>query len=634
MKLRRAPSRALSGALSGALLWGSLAAGCGGRPVERTAPAPQCGDEIPPEAATGRRDVALATSARFMAGAANPYAAAAGHDVLAEGGSAVDAAVAMAMMLTLVEPQSSGLGGGAFLLRYDAAERKVEAYDGRETAPATARPDMFADLIGPSGARDFKAHMSAVVSGKSVGVPGLLKMLALAHEQHGKLPWARLLAPAIARAKAGFVVSPRLTGLLDDEARLPADLQLCNQPRAGEYFCPDGAPLQPGAVRKNPALAALLEAIAERGPEALYSGQVARDIVAAVNGAPRMPGQISVKDLEGYAAEVRAPICKILGAAERLHTVCGMPPPTSGGIAVIQIMGVLRQLIDGEPLEDGLAAHLLAEAGRVAYADRDRYVADPKAMTIDPEQLITDEYLRRRAQAIRGDDTTGPVAPIDLGAHLGDDASPELPSTSHMVAADAEGNVISMTASIEYAFGSRIFVHGFLLNNELTDFSFLPKDAEGRPVANRVEAGKRPRSSMAPMIVLDGDGRFVLAAGSPGGSRIIGYVAQTLFEVLYRGKDVQAAINTPHVVNRNDVCTEVEAPSEGQADQVKALVEALKARGHGVKVRDLNSGLHALRRVEGGYQGGADPRREGMLYGDGHPPPADPADDLPKTTQP
>lgn len=622
--------------------------GCGGgqtasdtRPEAKAEPpaqeakakaAPKCDDEVPPEGDTGRRHVPLARSKEFMAGAANPYAAAAGHEVLAEGGSAVDAAVTMAMVLTLVEPQSSGLGGGGFLLHYNAGDQKITAFDGRETAPAAAKPDMFAHLIGPSGKRDFKAHMGGVVSGRSVGVPGLLRMLAMAHERHGKLPWSRLMTPAIRLAEQGFVVSPRMYGLLKSEGQYPKELQLCSQPSARDYFCPGGKALTPGTVRTNPALAALLTDIAEKGPDALYTGKVAQDIVDAVAKAPRMPGSLTVADLEGYVPVAREPICRDHGPktdGKSRYTVCGMPPPTSGGIAVIQMLGILDHLALGEMSETD-AAHYIAEVGRVAYADRNQYVADPKAMTVDPARLIDETYLKSRAEAISKDESTGPVKPIELSQHLGRDASPELPSTSHLVAADKDGNVISMTASIEHAFGSRIFVHGFLLNNELTDFSFLPKDAEGRPVANRVEGGKRPRSSMAPMIVLDGrTGAFELAAGSPGGSRIIGYVAQTLFEVLHRGKDPQAAVNAAHVLNRNGACTEVETPLKGQEHHIKGIVDGLKARGHGVKITDLNSGLHALRKTADGYEGGADPRREGMFYGDTAPPPAQPESDLP-----
>lgn len=602
---------------------------------EGEGPQVQCGADLPPEGDTGRRAVKLARSKEFMAGAANPYAAKAGHDVLAEGGSAVDAAVAMAMVLTLVEPQSSGLGGGGFLLHYDAAEKKVRAYDGRETAPAAATPDMFAELIGPSGKRDFKAHMSGVVSGRSVGVPGLLRMLALAQAKHGKLPWKRLMAPAIRLATEGFVVSPRLVGLIEADMKMPEPLRLCSQPSAKGYFCPEGKPLVPGTVRKNPALAALLVAIAERGPDALYTGAIAKDIVEAVQRAPRMPGALSIKDMNDYQPVIREPICIDHGPeadGKRRHRVCGMPPPTSGGIAVIQILGILDRL-HTEGMGDGLSAHLLADAGRAAYADRNQFVADPRAMTVDPMRLVNEGYLKARAEAIDQARTTGPVQPVQLeeAGALGRDDSPELPSTSHLVAVDKEGNAVSMTASIEHAFGSRIFVHGVLLNNQLTDFSFLPTDEAGRPKANRVEGGKRPRSSMAPMLILDGrDGTFEMAVGSPGGSRIIGYVAQVLFEVLHRGKDVQAAIDAPHVLNRNDACTEVERPIKGGEARAQALVEALQARGHGVKVTTLNSGLHALRKTPEGYEGGADPRREGMLYGDGAPPPEQPAVDLPQ----
>ena len=516
-------------------------------------------------------------------------------------------------------------GGGAFLVWYDAESGELTTLDGRETAPLAADPRQFQDDAGePLGFFD------AVVGGLSVGTPGTPKLMEEAHRRWGRANWPGLFDEAIALAEDGFTVSPRLAELVAGDSE-----RLQRFPDTAGYFFPEGTAIAAGDRLTNPDYAETLRLIAEGGSRAFYTGVIAEEIVATVRGAEGNPGRLSTADLALYQVKERPAVC----AAYRAHEVCGMGPPSSGALTVGQILGMLDSYDLATLGPDSAEAwRLIGDASRLAFADRGRYMADTDFVPVPVAGLVAPDYLASRAELLAGDDALPEVAPgapeWDHAMRLADDESIEFPSTSHISIVDADGNALSMTTTIENGFGSRLMAAGFLLNNELTDFSFLPKDAEGRPVANRVEAGKRPRSSMAPMIVLDGDGRFVLAAGSPGGSRIIGYVAQTLFEVLYRGKDVQAAVDAPHVVNRNDVCTEVEAPSEGQADQVKALVEALKARGHGVKVRDLNSGLHALRRVEGGYQGGADPRREGMLYGDGHPPPADPADDLPKTTQP
>ena len=560
-------------------------------------------EDIPPEAATGLRQLSGVRAERQMIASANPYASEAGLEMLRAGGSAVDAAVAIALVLTLVEPQSSGIGGGAFLLHYDAQGGRVQSYDGREVAPASARPDMF--LVGGAP----RGFLDAVIGGLSVGVPGELRMLELAHRTHGKLPWSRLFEPAIRLAEEGFVLSERLHQLL------ALDERLARMAGAGTYFYqPDGTPKPVGTVLKNPELGATLRAVASGGADAFHRGEIARDMVAAVRKAPRNPSGMTLADVEGYRAVERPAVCM----SYRSWKVCGMPPPSSGGVTTLEILGLLERFDMSAWKERSVeSAHLFAEAGRLAYADRDRYLADPDFVKVPSDGLLDRAYLARRSKLIDPQRAAGLVGPgevVDGGAlRWGDDASGDLPSTSHLVVVDDAGNVVSMTASIESAFGSHLMVRGFLLNNELTDFSFLP-EVDGKPVANRVEPGKRPRSSMAPVLVLDAEGRFLLALGSPGGSRIIAYVARTLVQILDGGLEPQLAIARPNVANRNGV-TEIERMPGAEA-WAATLEAALAGRGHQVKVGDLNSGLQAIMRVEGGYVGGADPRREGVVVGD------------------
>jgi gamma-glutamyltranspeptidase/glutathione hydrolase len=522
--------------------------------------------------------------------------------MLEAGGSAVDAAVAMAVTLSLVEPQSSGIGGGAFLLHWDGPARTLQAYDGRETAPAAATGDQFLDSQGrPRRFRD------AVIGGLSVGVPGLLRMLELAHRAHGKLPWKRLFEPAIALAEQGFAISPRLHELLALRRSLSRVA-----PASSHYYRPDGTPKPVGSVLVNRPYAATLRVVADQGADGFYRGSVARDIVAAVRGAATNPGRITLEDLERYRPVEREPLC----APYRKVQVCTVPPP-AGGATTLQILGLLERFDLGQqPADSVTLAHLLAEAGRLAYADRDQYFADPAFVDVPIDGLLDRPYLARRARLIRTDRSMGKAAPGVPGGSgtrgYAPDASLELPSTTHLVAVDGAGHAVSMTASIESAFGSHLMVGGFLLNNELTDFSFLPSRG-GRPVANRVQPGKRPRSSMAPVIVLDEKGeQFVLAIGAPGGSRIPAYVARSLTAVLDLGLDVQQAVALPHVVNRNGA-TELERYTlqPAWAGQARAGLEAL---GHDVVIRDLNSGLHGIMRMpDGRLVGGVDPRREGQV---------------------
>jgi gamma-glutamyltranspeptidase/glutathione hydrolase len=533
-----------------------------------------------------------------MVAAAHPHASQAGLDMLRAGGSALDAAIAAQMVLNLVEPQSSGIGGGAFVLHWDEAARRVSAYDGRETAPAAARPDRF---LQPDG-RPLPIG-EAINSGRSVGVPGLLRVLHLAHARHGRLPWAWLFEPAIRLAEEGFAVSARL------HAQIRADPFLPRHAATRAYFyLPDASPLPVGFRLTNPQFAAVLRQVALQGPDAFYLGPVARDIAAAVAAHPS-PGDLTVQDLAAYRALEREPIC----GAYRGYRICGMPPPSSGGIAVLAILGVLERfaLARLRPGSSG-AAHLFAEAGRLAYADRDRYVADPDFMPVPSAGLIDPRYLRERATLIDPGKSMVralPGTPPGARAAAGADATVEASGTSHVSVVDGQGNAVALTTTIESPFGSRILVHGFLLNNELTDFSPLP-DAGARLAANRVEPGKRPRSSMSPSLVFTPGGGFFMTLGSPGGSAIINYVAKTLVGVLDWKLDIQQAIAAPNMGSRNGA-TEIE---KGTA--LEGIAGALRALGHPVEAIELNSGLHGIVRTPQGLAGGADPRREGVALGD------------------
>ena len=595
----------------------ALLPACGAGPPETKAPAPpeSAVEDVAPEASTGVRLRAPVYARRHMVVAPNPHASRAGDAMLARGGSAIDAVVAMAVMLTLVEPQSSGIGGGGFLVHFDAAQpqaRRVETYDGRETAPAAAGPDLFLDADGAP-----LPFFEAVASGRSVGVPGLLRMLALAHAEHGHLPWADLFPPAIALAEQGFEISPRLHRLLERDAQHPIAeaLKLRDQPVAGRYFYDEQGNARPVGHRLvNAPLAAVLRKVAEQGPDAFYTGPIAHDIAYAVRNAPRMPGGMTVDDLAGYKARKRPALC----GPYRKWMLCSMPPPTSGGITLLQMLGMLAYVDIGRLLPHGPALiHLFSEAGRLAYADRGLWIADPDFVDVPTQALLDPRYIESRAALISLGRRLEPVEPGPIQAaassSLAPDTSPERPSTSHMVAVDAGGRVASMTASIEGAFGSRQMVHGFLLNNELTDFSF-PPERDGRPIQNRVEPGKRPRSSMTPLIVLDETGqRFEAALGSAGGSRIIPYVARTLIFMLDYGMDVQRAMAGPHSLCRGKA-VELERDPAYTA-WIERVAPALRALGHTVEVGPLNSGLHGIRRRGFGYEGGADPRREGLVLG-------------------
>ncbi len=550
-----------------------------------------------PEAATGYIEKKAFTASEYMVVAANPYASWAGKRMIEQGGSAIDAAVAVQAMLSLVEPQSSGIGGGAFILYWDNENKVLHTFDGRETAPEAVNAHWFMQGNEPMD------WLDAVVGGKSVGVPGALKALELAHGEFGQLDWKTLFTDTIELANKGFPVSPRLAKLV----ALDYHPGLKEFPASATYFFPGGNPLKEGYVRTNRKLAKSLTGIAENGSDYLYTGPLAEKIVKAVNASPINPGKLSVDDLAAYQAIKRQPVC----GNYREKRICGMAPPSSGGINVYQILKLLEGHNLNEYGPDSTEfANVFAQASALTYADRERYVADTDFTHLPYAALINPAYLARRAQSIQADakwQTARPGAPY-AQAQITTGMSGEQPNTSHISIVDKNGNAISMTTSIEFMFGSGLMVGGFMLNNQLTDFSFVPTKHRF-PVLNRVEPGKRPRSAMSPTMVFDQHGKLEMVVGSPGGSRIISYVAQTLIGVIDFGLDMQQAINLPKITNRNDY-TALEAGTP-----VTALEAPLKALGHKVKVQDLNSGLHGIQRKGNKLVGGADPRREGIAVG-------------------
>lgn len=538
-----------------------------------------------------------------MVVAADPRAVEAGLSMLREGGTATDAAIAAMMVLGLVEPQSAGLGGGGFLVAYDGASERIEAFDGRERAPMGATPDMF--LTADGAPMPFR---EAVASGRSIGTPSLVAMLKLAHERNGRLPWPRLFEPAIALAENGFAVSPRFHLSLTRAGALLRD-----DPNARAYFFTDaGAPLPVGFVRTNPDYAATLRAIQTQGPRALSQGPIAEDIVAAVQRAPRA-GTLSLQDLREYRPRRLAPVC----GGYRTYRVCSMPPPSSGGIAVISILalyGEARPTPGDAGDADDWAAFMWAS--RLAYADRDYYVADDEYVPVPTEALISPRYLAHRAEQIdlsraprtveRGDPSVV-VGGQSLAERWGRDAPQAESGTTHLSVVDGFGNAVALTASIEAPYGAQRMVRGFLLNNQLTDFSLRPTIG-GLPVANAVAPGKRPRSSMAPTIVTDLDGELVAVIGSPGGSGIIAYVARTLIGILDWGQSMQEAVATGNVVAASPI-TRIET-----ARLAPGLQESLSSRGWRLlAIASEESGLHGIRVTPDGLDGGADPRREGAV---------------------
>ena len=535
----------------------------------------------------------------WMVTAANPLAVQAGARVLEQGGSAADAMIAVQAVLGLVEPQSSGLGGGAFLVWYDAATGTLTTLDARETAPMAATPTLFQYADGTP--MDF---MPAVVGGRSVGTPGTPALLEAAHRRWGRANWSGLFDDAIALAQNGFTVSPRLAQLVAEGGET---LQRYSRTRA--YFQPDGQPIAAGTTLTNAAYADTLRTLQREGAAGFYHGPIAQDIVAAVRGAADNPGGLALSDLAAYRVVERPAIC----AAYRDHDVCGMGPPSSGGLTVGQILGMLGGYdLAALGAENPESWRLIADASRLAFADRARYMADSDFVPMPTEGLLDPAYLAARAELLAGDDALPEVSAGSPGwSHAmlwGQDQAIELPSTTHIAIVDGDGNALSMTTTIENGFGSGVMVGGFLLNNELTDFSFATHDDAGYPIANALAPGKRPRSSMAPSIVLK-DGAPVLVIGSPGGSRIIGYVAKTIIAHLDWGMDVQQAAAAPNILSRF-------GPLDLEAGTAAAdLAGSLAQMGFEVNETELNSGVQAISIGPDGLMGGADPRREGIAIG-------------------
>ncbi|WP_029554047.1 gamma-glutamyltransferase [Verminephrobacter aporrectodeae] len=614
-------STGLSGITALATL--STLVACGGigpgTPVATSEPP---GQYLPPEPPSGYTSKAISYANKDMVAAANPLAVRAGVDILAQGGSAIDAAIALQMVLNLVEPQSSGIGGGAFVLYFDKGANKLLAYDGRETAPGSASPDLFTGSDGkPLG------FLAAVDGGLSVGTPGVLRMLEAAHRAHGKLPWKALFEPAIQLSENGFAISQRMSlSIAEAAARIKAQ----GEPGASYFLNADGTAKAAGSILKNPELAATLRAVAAGGADAFYQGDIARDIVAKVRNHPSNPGKLSLDDLSGYTYKVREPLCSVYRVQYR---VCGMPAPSSGGITVLQTLGMLQRF-DLTAMQPNTldTVHAVSEAYRLAYADRALYVADPDFVSVPQAGLIDADYLRERARLISMQKTMGtPVAgtPPGVQGAKGQDNAPALPSTSHLSIIDSAGNAVSMTSSIENGFGSLQMVRGFLLNNQLTDFSFSATDAAGKPIANRVQAGKRPRSSMAPTIIFNAStGDLEGVIGSPGGSAIIQYTTKSILGMVDWGLNVQQAINLPNFGAQTNATTSIE---KGSLIDTAAIRDGLKARGHTVAQTVFTSGLHgavfnglrangtagllARNPGAGAYAGGADPRREGSAQG-------------------
>lgn len=539
------------------------------------------------------------TAKDWMIAAANPLAVRAGADVLAGGGTAADAMIAVQAVLGLVEPQSSGLGGGAFLLWYDAKSGEVTTLDGRETAPLEATPKLFLDKNG-----EPLQFFDAVVGGRSVGTPGTPMLLEEAHRRWGKTNWSGLFDEAIALAENGFEVSPRMAASIANDAE-----RLSRYGNARDYFLPGGQPLAEGTTLTNSAYADTLRQIAAGGAKAFYEGPIAADIVRTVREAEGNPGVLSLMDFATYEIKARPPVC----VTYRAHEVCGMGPPSSGGLTVGQILKLVEHSdLASLGAESAEAWRVIGDASRLAFADRERYMADDDFVPVPVKGLVDEAYLSGRSKLLEGDkalETAEPgMPPFDHALNWADGAAIELPSTSHISIVDRYGNALSMTTTIENGFGSRLMVRGFLLNNELTDFSFRTH-VDGVPVANRVEPGKRPRSSMAPTIVLK-DGKPDFVVGSPGGSQIIGYVAQAIVNYIDWGMDPQQAVSAAHLVNRY-------GPFDLEAGTTaETLKKPLEALGYEVKIGDINSGLHAIAVTPEGLQGGADPRREGIALGE------------------
>ncbi len=533
---------------------------------------------------------------KFIISAANPHASQAGFDILSKGGSAVDAAIATQMVLTLVEPQSSGIGGGAFLLHYNRENKKISTFNGREKAPAAVTPDHFLKSDGKP-----QKFYDAVVGGKSVGVPGIIAMMEMAHKKHGSLPWKDLFEPAIKLAEDGFKISPRLHFLLNRDKFLKT-----KEPARSYFYTAEGEAKPEGTILKNPELASTLRLIADQGSAGFYQGSIAEKIVAAVKTDTKNPGLLTLQDMANYTAQEKTPVCSTYNG----NNVCGMGMPTSGGVTSQQILKLVEPFnLNTHKPGSEKAVHLISQASALAFSDRGLYLADDDFVDVPVKGLLSDTYLQTRRALISQDVSGAPFEagnPSQKALLLNPNEAIELPSTSHFSIIDGNGNAVSITTSVENVFGSRLMAGGFILNNQLTDFSFRP-EKEGKLINNRIEPGKRPRSSMNPSMLLDQSGNLKMVIGSPGGSRIIGYVTKTIIGVLDWNLSMQDAINLPHHINRNGTL-DLEEGTE-----LEALKPAMEAKGYKVKIRTLNSGLHGILVTEKGYEGGADPRREGVV---------------------
>lgn len=559
----------------------------------------QAADSIAPEAASGIQTKTLSQADQFMVATANPVASQAGYDVLKAGGSAIDALVAVQMTLGLVEPQSSGLGGGAFAVYYDAQKQKLTTFDGRETAPMAATPELFQDDKG-----EPLSFYTAVVGGRSVGTPGTVKLMGELHDRYGTLPWEDLLEPAAQLAQEGFIVSPRLAESIKGSAE-----RLSRYPKTKAYFFnSDGMPRKAGSRLTNTTYYETLNLLATYGPDEFYTGQIAKDIVSQVQGISDNPGVLSEQDFASYTIKERAPVC----LPYKQFDVCGMGPPSSGALTVGQILGITQEFdLAKMGANSPEAWQIIGDASRLAFADRGRYMADTDYVPM-PQGLLDKSYLAERAKLITpGKALESVSAGEPEWRHpmvQADDISIEFPSTSHISIVDKDGNAVSVTTTIESGFGSNVMSNGFLLNNELTDFSFKSYQ-NGYPIANRLEPGKRPRSSMSPTIVMK-DNKPYLVVGSPGGSRIIGYVAKTLIAHIEWDMDIQEAISLPNMLNRFGTY-DLE-----KGTQAERFEKPLTDMGFKVSVRDLNSGIQGIILEGNGLLGGADPRREGLVLGD------------------
>ena len=535
-----------------------------------------------------------------MIAAANPHAAEAGLEMMRAGGSAVDAAIATQMVLGLVEPESSGIGGGAFMLVYNPKTKHTTSFDGREMAPVSATPGMFLDAAGQA-----RTKADAIPGGLSVGIPGVVKMLWLAHEKYGKLPWAKLFEPAIKLAEDGFPVGPKLARTIKGFTR-GADMPDIK----AHFYHADGTPFREGEIYKDPEYAATLKKIAKDGPNGFYKGEIAQAIVDAVHNAPRNQGGMTLSDLANYQPKEREPVC---GDYRQYH-LCSMGPPSSGGIAVLQILGMLQRFSPDQLTPNTVSgAHLFAEASRLAYADRAQYLGDPAFVDVPVRGLLDKGYIASRAALIDPNHDMGTAVagnPPEKHAELAPQVSPVLHGTSHMTIVDDTGEVVAMTTSVESVFGAEVMVKGFMLNNTLTDFSLQPM-RDGKQVANAPAPGKLPLSAMSPTIVFDKKGNFLVSVGSPGGPAIIDYVAQILIGILDAHMSPKDALAMPHEINMNGATLLEQSPTSGM------LAAQLAAMGHNVQVPQVEgSGLHGIEKTRDGYIGAADPRRDGIALGD------------------